>query len=63
MSNSVCWHHDGGVSCSFSSTKLLGTQVIQAILPLLLDKGMTNPSDEVKAIRFVIKWTPALCLP
>ncbi len=48
-----------------NNTFISGAQVIQAILPLLLDniiKGMTNPSDEVKAIRLVIKWAPELCV-
>ncbi|XP_064386642.1 proteasome adapter and scaffold protein ECM29-like isoform X2 [Halichondria panicea] len=40
-------------ACDGTTMSKTGTQVIQAILPLLLDKGMTNPSDEVKAISLV----------
>ena len=29
----------------------LGTKVAESVLPLLLSKGMTNPSTDVRAVR------------
>ena len=30
---------------------LVGTKVAESVLPLLLSKGMTNPSNDVRAVR------------
>ena len=37
--------------CDSATTSKTGAKVLQSVLPVLLDKGMVSPADEVKAVR------------